>query len=320
VILDIADLVARHCRVPEPTARGLRVAFLKTTEPTFLVFARHQPFPLFVAKVAAASTLERRLALSSRLYELLPDAIAKPFGVFPLGDGRALLVQNGLPGVPWFRLADQVRTADDWEGLARRCRTQLAVFHAAVATEPAWVVQGARFDEALRGMTAALADLLVPLGPGAATALAEAAEVLAAMAPVTAVWQHGDFVLNNLLVDERRLGVLDLDDFGRWRAPFVDAFALACSIHLHARTHVPWHHLSSDLAACAAAEPGAAAYTARQKTAFFAYFLLAAITDTLQRPTRATIRLTYLEYLRDLVDDGPRYLRAFEQPATPGGA
>lgn len=320
MILEIADLVARHCDVSPATARGLRVAFLKTTEPTFLVFARHQAHPLFVVKVGEAATLERRCAVSSRLYELLPDAIAKPFGVFPLAGPHALLIQTGLPGIPWFRLADHLRTVDDWRRLAARSRAQLAAFHAAVALEPRWIADGQRSDAAMRALTAELKDLLTPLGSAVSTMLADAAEVLATAVPAPVVWQHGDFVLNNLLVDDDRIGVLDLDDFGKWRVPFVDAFALACSISLQARAHVPWPHLADDLAAGAAAEGGAGAYTPRQRTAFFAYFLLSAVADTLQRPTRATIRLTYLGYLRDLAEDGPRYLRAFEQPFTPGDA
>lgn len=320
MILEIADLVARHCEVPPATARDLRVAFLKTTEPTFLVFARHQAHPLFVVKVGEADTLERRLAVSSRLYELLPDAIARPFGMFRLAGAHALLIQTGLPGIPWFRLADHLRGADDWRRLAARCRAQLAAFHAAVANEPRWVVAGQRHDAALRALTAELHNVVAPLGPRVAAMLEEAAGVLATAEPAPVVWQHGDFVLNNLLVDDDRLGVLDLDDFGKWRAPFVDAFALACSISLQARAHVAWPHLADDLAACAAVERGGGVYTPRQRTAFFAYFLLSAIADTLQRPTRATIRLSYLGYLRDLAEDGPRYLRAFEQLSTPGDA
>jgi hypothetical protein len=173
---------------------------------------------------------------------------------------------------------------------------------------------------ALRALAASLHDVLAPLGAPVALMLAEAADVLATVAPAPVVWQHGDFVLNNLLVDDDRIGVVDLDDFGKWQAPFVDAFALACSISLQARAYVPWPHLAEELAACAAVERGAAAYTPRQRTAFFAHFLLSAVADTLQRPARATIRLSYLGYLRDLAEDGPRYLRAFEPPPAPGDA
>lgn len=318
MILDIADLVARYCRVPEPTARLLRVAFLKATEPTFLVFGAQQAHPLFVVKVGDAGTLEARSALTARLYELLPDAIARPLGVFPLDEGRALHVQDGLPGVPWFRLGDRYRTAADWRALRTRAIAMLQEFHAAVSTQRDWVSEARSLDGELRTMAARLDEELAPLGEGFVALLTSISSELAALGPVRGVWQHGDFVLNNLLVDDQRLRVLDLDDFGKWRVPFVDAFALAHSVNLLAAQHVQWPHLADDLAACAAAEPGASAYTPRQKTAFFVYFILAAMIDTLQKPTRATIRSTYRATLRDLIDDGSRYERAFGASGSRG--
>ncbi len=311
MILEIADLVARHCRVPDATARRLRVAFLKTTEPTFLVFAAHQAHPLFVVKVGDAVTLEARSALAARLYALLPDAIARPVGVFPLDSDRALLVQNGLPGVPWVRLGDRYKTPADWRALRTRAIARLHEFHTAVATQPEWVTEARPLDAELRAMAGRLDEELATLGDGVPALIASVSSEFAALGPVRGVWQHGDFVLNNLLVDDQRLAVLDLDDFGRWRAPFFDAFALAHSVHLVAGDHVAWPHLADDLAACATAEPDASAYTPRQKTAFFVYFLLAAMIDTLQKPGRAGIKWFYRATLRDLLDDCSRYERAF---------
>ena len=319
MILEIADLVARHCRLPGLTARHLRVAFLKTTEPTFLIFVAHQAHPLFVVKVGDPGTLEARSARSARLYSLLPNAIARPVGVFPLDDGRAILVQDGLPGVPWFRLGDRYKTAADWRLLRTRAIAQLQEFHAAVATQPEWVAEARPLDAELRAMAGRLDEELASLGDGVPALVASVSSEFAALGPVRGVWQHGDFTLNNLLVDEHRLGVVDLDDFGKWRAPFVDAFALAHSVHLRASHYVRWPHLADDLAACAAAEPDQGAYTPRQKTAFFVYSLLAALIDTLEKPTRATIRLTYRATLRDLLDDSSRYEIAFGMPPS-GGA
>lgn len=311
MILDIADLVARGCGL-DRTAAHLRVAFVKTTDPIFLLFADHQVHPLFVVKVGAADELGRRFGFKTRLYDLMPDAIARPIGVFPLSDGLGILVQNGLPGLPWFRLADELRTADDWLALRARCAEQLRRFQTAVASQPDWIAPAQAFDVSMRALAARLRDVLAPLAPGVDTLLAEATGVLEALGPVPATFQHGDFVLNNVLVAKDRLAVLDLVDFGKWRVPLLDAFALGLSVHVHARTHVPWHPLPDDLAACAAAAPGGSRYTARQKTAFYAYFLLAAISDTLQRPSRATIRLTYLDHLRELGEETPRYVRAFD--------
>jgi Phosphotransferase enzyme family len=314
VILDVVDLVTDRCGLGVDAA-DLRVAFVKTTDPLFLLFSPRQAHPRFVVKVGVAAELQRRLAWKSRLYALMPDAIARPLGVFPLDAGLGMLVQEGLAGAPWFRLQDRLRTAGDWLALRGRCAEALRRFQTAVSSQPDWVVPATDVAAGIRDLTARLAEVLAPHASVVDAALRDAAGVLETLGPVPASFQHGDFVLNNLLVGEQRLAVLDLVDFGKWRVPLLDAFALGCSVHVHASAHVPWHHVSDDLAACAAAAPDGAGYTPRHKTAFFAYFLLAAISDTLQRPSRATIRLTYLDYLRDLGDEPRRYVRAFERQA-----
>ena len=314
MILEIAELVTTHCGVPEPTARHLEVAYLKTTDPTFLVFARHQEHPLFVVKIGRTDDLERRGARLARLHRLLPDAMAKPFGVFPLGSGHAILVQNGLPGLPWFRLGDRYSTPAAWLELRGRAVGQLHRFHDAVATQPDWVFAPSSYDGELLDLAARLATLLTPLGPAIHPSVREAADALAAL-PVAGLCQHGDFVLNNLLVDDARLGIVDLDDFGKWHAPWIDGFALGLSVHLHASRHVVWHHRAEDLAACQRPPAMGVACTPRQAVAQYLHFLLAAISDTLNRPSRAEVRSFYLECLRDLLADGPRYTSAFERPA-----
>jgi hypothetical protein len=91
----------------------------------------------------------------------------------------------------------------------------------------------------------------------------------------------------------------------------VDAFALAHSVNLLAREHVGWPHLTEDLAACVAAEAESSSLTPRQKVAFFVYFLLAAMIDTIQKPTRSAIRSIYRATFRSLLDDASRYEHAF---------
>src|SRR5688500_12128687 len=311
MILDIADLVTRHCGVPDATTRHLRAAFLMTTEPTFLIFAEHQAHPLFAVKVGHAVSLETRAVLADQLHELMPDAIARPLGVVPLNGDRALLVQNGLPGVPWYRLGDRFKSPADWRALRARAIARLREFHTAVATQPDWVREARLFGAELRSMAGRLEEDLAPLGDRVQMFLASVSSELAALGPVRGVWQHGDFVLNNLLVDDNRLHIVDLDDFGKWSGPFIDAFALAHSVQFLAAQHVPWPHLADDLAACAAAELDANSYTPRQKIAFLAYFLLAAMIDAKQKPGRTGIGLIYRATLRDLIDDDSRYEHAF---------
>lgn len=310
MILDVAGVVARHCGLSESEGRALTVAFINTTDPVFLLFSPDQAHPRFVAKAGRVAELEPRAALEARLHALLPDVTARPWGVASFADGRGVMVHGGLAGTPWYRLADRCVTTADWQRLRGRAIAQLRAFEAAVATQPDWV-ERVRPGDRLREVAREVGEAIAPLGEAVGAMLHEAAADLDPLGAVDVTWQHGDFVLNNLLVGDDRLGIVDLVDFGAWRLPMLDACALACSFHLQAGAHVAWPPVEEDLAAVMAGAP----YTPRQKTALFAMFLLAAIRDTLQRPSRATVRLIYLDLLRDLVRQPQRFLDAFAATA-----
>jgi hypothetical protein len=310
MILDLTTLLTRHGVVAVETARDLRVAFLKTTEPTFLVFRRGRRHPSFVVKIGDRAALDARAAITSRLHALLPG-IARPIGVLALDHRRGMFVEEGLPGVPWFRLGDVYKTPSDWHELRARAIDKLHEFHAAVAAQPEWVAAPRTLDSDVRSMVVALGDDLSGLGASGEGLLQSTASEFASLGAIGGISQHGDFVLNNLLVDAHQMAIIDLADFGRWQVPFLDAFALGHSVNVLAREHVAWGHLADDLAACSAAEVDAGLYTPRQKMAFFVYFLLAAMLDTLQKPTRTAIRSIYRATLRDLLDHPSRYERAF---------
>jgi hypothetical protein len=163
-----------------------------------------------------------------------------------------------------------------------------------------------------------MAAVLAPLGAGVDALVDDAARTLDAIGPTMGVCQHGDFVLNNLLVDDRRLGIIDLDDFGMSVAPFHDNFSLALSVNLMAPPTARWHHRSEDLAACADDSPVFKGYTPRQKGAFYVLCLLTSVRQTLHRPSRDRIRSHYLECLREIIAQGQRFIDAFDRHRPSG--
>jgi hypothetical protein len=318
MILDIAQLVATQCGIVPTLARSLRVVYVRTTDPTFLVFAAHQAYPRYVVKVGRRELLQRRHALLAKLHDVMPDTLARPLGVYACSYHGAIAVQDGLPGVPWFRLADRFRTSSDWLGLRQRAIEQVHRFHASVASRPEWVARDVEFGPPLRDMARSMADVLAPLGAGVDALVTEAADTLDALGPATGVCQHGDFVLNNLLVGDDRLSILDLDDFGTSVAPFLDNCSLALSVNLTASRTAPWHHRSEDLAACAEGSPVFGGYTPSQKGAFYVSCLLTSIRHTLNRPSRDRIRSHYLDCLREMSGEGQRFIDAFNRSPASG--
>jgi hypothetical protein len=312
MILDVVQLVATHCGIAPSVARTLHVVYVKTTDPTFLIFGPHQAHPMYVVKVGRYDALQRRQALLAQLSDVLPDALPKPLGVHARSEREAIAIQDGLPGIPWFRLADRFRTPSDWLALRERAIQQMHRFHAAVASRPEWVARDEAFGPPLRDVARSLSAVLAPLGPGVDALVNDAARTLDALGPTVGVWQHGDFVLNNLLVDDQRLGIIDLDDFGTSVAPFHDNFSLALSVNLMAPTTARWHHLSEDLAACADS-PVFTGYTPHQKSAFYVLCLLTSVRQTVHRPSRDRIRAHYLECLREIIAQGQRFIDAFDR-------
>jgi hypothetical protein len=313
MILDIVQLVTTHCGIAPSLAKTLRAVYVKTTDPTFLIFGSHQAHPIYVAKVGQYEVLQRQHELLAQLSEVMPDALPKSLGVYARPDGAAISIQAGLPGIPWFRLPDRFRTPAEWLELRTRAIAQVHRFHSAVASRPEWVAPDVPFGTQLRDMARNMSAVLAAFGDGAAALVSDAANTLDTLGPATGVWQHGDFVLNNLLVDDHRLGVIDLHDFGMSVAPFHDNFSLAVSVNLMAPPTARWHHLSEDLAACAHGSPVFTGYTPHQKAAFYVSYLLFSIRQNLDRPSRDRIRSHYVKCLRDMIAEDRRFIDAFHR-------
>lgn len=318
MILDIADFVTRHCRLSENAAKSLQVSFVHCTQPTFLVFVPGQVYPLYVIVAGPHDSLVRTHGLLEKLYAEMPGTFARPHGVCRYVNDTWLMIQSGLPGIPWFRMGEQLPRKSDWLNLRRRAVRQLNAFHEVVSQNPDWVDESITFSNGLRTLADACQDTLRPLGAPACRLIENAVHTLEQLGPVRAVWQHGDFVLNNMLADGQQFGLIDLVDFGKSSVPLLDNFSLAISVHRLASAHVNWHDPLEDIAACVSESSVSSGYTPNQKLAFYVYYLLSAIHETLVHPRRIAVRAAYLEQLNQLTQDTSRFLTAFRQFAPTG--
>ena len=53
---------------------------------------------------------------------------------------------------------------------------------------------------------------------------AELSHNLESLGEIPVFWQHGDFCVNNMLIDKNVIGIVDFEHFGRVRMPFHDEF------------------------------------------------------------------------------------------------
>jgi hypothetical protein len=224
MLLEIPHLV----RDLIPRARSIEamsVACVHTTRPKYLVFAADNRRPAYVVQFGPGDQMERTHHALVRLHPRLPDVIAQPLVCAKIGADEYVQIQAGLPGLPWFRVADLCRSRKDWLTLIERGLGVLARLQAAIAECREWngyVHPGRALRERVQTSPEASA-------PSAAAAIEKWAEALDRLGYVPASWQHGDFSVNNLLIGASAIGVIDFDEFGETMMPLHDEIGLALS-------------------------------------------------------------------------------------------
>jgi hypothetical protein len=230
-MLDIAPLVDRllpglllHTR---PS-----IACVCTTRPKYLVFDGDPERPACIVEFGDEARLTRTDRILSTLRSKMPPGgVPGSLCCTSLPDGTFVHIQEGVRGVPWFRLSDSLVTAADWDALLARAVTVMGHLHAATRDVPAWtgsVLMGAELGrqelQCRRSGT--------PLDDEVSRRILGWREQLDAAGQVHTWWQHGDFSINNLLVSGGSVTVIDFDEFGLTSMPLHDAFGLALSLTL----------------------------------------------------------------------------------------
>jgi len=304
MILDILPLV-REMAPGLLDAAGGSVACVSTTRPKYLVF-RHgaDAFPVCVVERGESRRLTRTEHVLSTLSAAIPGTVPTVISCGPSRDSGYVLIQEGLPGVPWFRVADRMSHASDWRRLLDRSLDTLNALHGAVRALPSWNGTVDLAIELARQATRATQNG-VALSATIWRRVREATE--AKHAPLQSWWQHGDFSLNNLLVGDARLGIIDFDEFGRTMMPLHDAFGLALSFVLsQPRASIPSR--SALIAECAARSAAAGQIDPALRPALLLHHLLVRINDCHGSARRAPLRRTLLEWAEHLSEAPGEFL------------
>ena len=206
------------------------VACICTTRDKYLVFDGDATRPACVVEFGDKARLGREHAILRELHGRCPGIVPRPLAFAPWTEGVAVHVVEGLAGLPWFRLAETLPTPADWLSLLDRAVAVMQRLHAAISAVPGWagtVDVGLALTDQVR--QARGHGTLAPLLLGQVEVCANR---LGGLPPVPAVWQHGDFSLNNLMVSPDSMTVIDFEEFGLTRMPLHDALGLALSFQL----------------------------------------------------------------------------------------
>ena len=207
------------------------VACIRTTWPKYLIFDTNAMRPACVVDFGAACRLLCVHQILSELHHRMPGGVPRSLCYSPWQGSTYVHIQEGLPGVPWFRVADEITTAADWRCLLDRAITAMLRLHAAIGEVPTWGERvSVRAELAQQVRLCKLRD--ISLSTLVLCRVEEWSEAFGDSDSWPGVWQHGDFSLNNLLVSADALAVIDFDEFGNVLMPLHDAFGLALSLPL----------------------------------------------------------------------------------------
>lgn len=214
------------------------VVCVQATNQKYLVFDADPARPACVVEIGDETRLRRIDGILNSLHGLCPREVPRPLACAAWGPRTVVHIQEGLPGMPWFRLSDTLTTRPTWEALLERAVQMMRRFHDAVSQVPAWVgsVQPASsLAEQVRIWRAAEGSQAPRLRDALAASLGE----MAGAPSITAIAQHGDFSLNNLMVAADGMAVIDFEEFALTRMPLHDAIGLGLSFSMSQNDRCP---------------------------------------------------------------------------------
>ncbi len=305
MMLDIVPLVRQMA--PGLLGEGrASVACICTTRPKYLVFDANNPeIPACVVEYGDPARLTRTERILTELSTQMPGTVPAVICCTPWRNAQYVLIQQGLHGTPWFRVADTVRTEADWRSLLARAVGVMVRLHDAVRTVPEWKSRVSVGIE-LRRQAATARRSGVPVSPAVWQRVHDWAGA-AGDRPVPSSWQHGDFSLNNLLVRPDGMAIIDFDEFGSTMVPLHDAFGLALSFTLSQNGASPLSRrdgVRECIARVTAAEPVDLA----QLPALLLHHLLLRINQCAGLHTRTTLRRILLQWTDELARTPERFL------------
>jgi hypothetical protein len=276
------------------------VACVCTTRPKYLVFNQKSRQPACVVEFGPAERLVRVDGILSQLHPRFPDGVARPLCCTSWQNGTYVQIQEGLGGMPWFRLSDGLATTADWRAMIDRAVAAMLRLHAATRDVPAWrgrVLAGGelRRQAALCGRDAGL------LSDRVRDRVRTWSLALDAAGPMPSCWQHGDFSLNNLLVSDEAVSVIDFDEFGGTLVPLHDAFGLALSVPLSQHGSCPLSPADC-IAQCVEPARQDEGVDASQLPALLMHHLLWRINQCQGLERRAALRHILLGWVSDLAE------------------
>lgn len=232
-ILDIVKPYLSPTNISE-----LSLACISTSNPVYLVFEAKQSAPSLIVRSAGSTDVVKAHKVTESLYQTIPELIPEPVAIVNTEQGE-YAIQRGVSGLPWFQIANEFKSADDWNSLRERALNALDKLHAAIQLQEeerdlnVYLYSQQCLNEAL---SAGLS-----LNEAQVKKVQSRLECLKDLPKLPIFSQHGDYCLNNLIIEKDHIHIIDFEDYGMTCLPFFDYFSLALSLSssTHPNSHLP---------------------------------------------------------------------------------
>lgn len=261
-------------QVVDPSeATSLSVACLATTNPVYLLFSRSSESPDYVVRVTPAGqncTHDIGVVLHHAAGSLVPE----PLGLIQQ-HGQRFSVQKGVAGMPWFQIAHKFSGAERWQALRAITTDTLQKFHQRISLalpDERLLIEPC---QELRSAYQVFRQVQQQAPDGLKARMEQYETALASLGEIYGIPQHGDFSLNNLIIQEdpEQVTVIDFEDFNLTQMPLYDEFTLALSFHSAAPGPVK-PELSEELLYCIETSAAGAGYNRQVIEGLFLFHLL----------------------------------------------
>jgi len=215
----------------------LSIICLASSNPVYLVFFENRQAPVFVVRYSKSKNICDTHEVTRRLYKILGDMTPEPLALVE-NNGQNISIQRGLDGHPWFQLIDKYSSASQRQALYVRAIETLNQFHLAVSSSSEMVKTVHPGNELRRSYQECI-EIDVDLPASTQKLVEKFSKPLDQLGEISWFFQHGDFCLNNLIINDVKMHIIDFEDFGVTSMPLFDQFTLALSFYQVMRRKAP---------------------------------------------------------------------------------
>jgi hypothetical protein len=207
----------------------LSIACISTSRPIYLIFGQKFKHPIYVIRKINDPHALYFNNIHKRLYQLVGNLVPEPVGIYKY-DGEQYDVQRGVKGAPWFQIKSRFHTKEARTGLEQRMWQTLRTFQTGICAESVKITNNLQPHEEMRKAYSEYQDTGEIVSSKLKSLVELAISELSISPDCQSISQHGDFCLNNLIIEKNHITVIDFEDFSITEMPMYDHFTLALSL------------------------------------------------------------------------------------------